>query len=776
MDRHVRQGGARASLLLICALAAIVAWALVAAGPAAAAPTEPVLTGQALIDAIAAHPGGLDGYFNTVLQGADITPVAVKILAVADGQNPVDGTPLILFQITDPAVLNLGGLAEGMSGSPLRIGSATAPLDTDYLIGAVSYGDIFTTNGLGLATPIDLMSSIEDNYTVDPALAPKHSTGSLAAPLLKAAGPVLPRTRALAVARPLKTTAGTLDRFVVARSLAVGRTVHPTAGTAVFVPLSAVEVGGLQAGSRAFKRLSAQFAKHGVDVIPAGGGVGDGAATPFSTNLVAGASVAAEFAQGYFWAAFVGTVTYAYQNSHDDTVVVAFGHPADYDGATGLDMANAWVTGIWSTTYEPYKLVSLGATQGLVTQDRAYGIAGVVTADPPVDVPVHASATLDGGTAAGAVTYVPQWVAGNLNWSSQIISDACYFPVFKATDAFQFPGFATTDTVVKVADGSGQAIDPPAELKDVWDDLYDVGYYTTFDVQNMIDTLISNPNGTAPGSVTEVDFTAAVTTAHHSAEILDFSVPGGLKIGANTIRTVVRDYGEVGTHEVDLTLNVPAKTALTGDVEVDGSADGWGYDDYYSDGSSLDATRSIKHAPSDAVPGVPPIPDAESMQDLVNDVNASPVNDTLDVTFTADVANQNLVPIGPDGLPANMITSSTILTDGTTPYFATGDIDKSTPDMMLMPQSFFVHRGQTVRLWGRLGAEDSNGTKVKIYEGSASKWFATARVHVTPGGFGLFSIVVKLGKATTTYRASWDGSESYIGARTKCIVHVLPGK
>ena len=58
-----------------------------------------------------------------------------------------------------------------MSGSPLRVGKAGGPLASDPLVGAVSYGDIFTTNGLGLATPIDLMSSIETKYTVDPALA-----------------------------------------------------------------------------------------------------------------------------------------------------------------------------------------------------------------------------------------------------------------------------------------------------------------------------------------------------------------------------------------------------------------------------------------------------------------------------------------------------------------------------------------------------------------------------------------------------------------------------
>ena len=770
MHRSVRPGGVRVLLLLIVAVAVTIACA-VAAAPAVAAPTEPTLSTDALQAQIdAAGAGGLDGYFNTVLQGSTISQVAVKILAVADGQNPIDGSPLILFQITDPTVLALGGLAEGMSGSPLKVGDAAHPdADDNALVGAVSYGDIFTTQGYGLATPIDSMSSIEDNYTVDPAATGAHP--STAAPLLKAAGPVLPKTRAVALAQPIKTSAGTFHTFVLARSQKIAHALHPVAGTAVFAPLSAVEVGGLPAGSRALKTLTAQLAKRGVDVIPTGGGAGAGA--DFSANFDGGASVAAVLAHGYFWAAFVGTVTYSHVDDQGNTVVVAFGHPADYDGATGMDLANALVSGIWSSSYDSYKLVSLGAIRGLVTQDRLYGIAGVVTTDPPVDVPVNASAQLGAGAPLDSTTEIPVWVADNLNYGSELISDACYFPVFKATDAFEFPGFATTDTKVTMADANGP-ITPVAELKNVWDDMYDVGYYTTYDAMDMIDYLTSNPNGTAPGSVAQVDFSAVVTPTHRTGEMLDFSIPGGLKIGDNTVRTVVRDYGEVGTHEVDVTLNVPAKTQLTGDVEVAGSAWGYYYDDYYYDDYS-DAVTHAGRAPA-LVPGVPTIPPSESLTDLIADVNAWPVNDTLDVAFTADVNNSNTVPIGPDGMPANVHTSSTTLTDAIGPLYAEGDLDKYTSDMMLIPMSRVVVRGHSVKLFGMLDAEDSNGTRVSFYKGSATKPFASAPVRVNRRGQALFGLTVKLGTSTTTFRAVWDGSEEYIGSRAACKVLVVRHK
>jgi hypothetical protein len=757
-------------LPLMGVILAVVAVCMLAAAPALAAPTGPTMSLSDLQTAItAAGPGGLDGYFSTVLQGSTITPVAVKIMAVANGQNPEDGSPLILFQITDPTVFNMGGLAEGMSGSPLCVGKAAGPLASDPLVGAVSYGDTFTTQGLGLATPIGLMSSIESKYTVDPALAfgPKKSAPS---PLVKAAGQVLPRTRALSLTRALRTSAGPVHRFIVARNHSVARVLHPAAGTAVFAPLSAVEVGGLPAGGRAFKTLSAQLAKRGVDLIPAAGGAG-GANAPFTTALVPGASVAAVLAHGYFWAAFVGTVTYTDTDSKGNTVVVAFGHPADFDGASGLEMANAWVSGIWASTYTPYKLVSLGAVRGLITQDRTYGIAGVESATAPSEVAVNATATLGTGAAAGTTTYVPTWVADNVNWNSEIIPDACYFPVFQATDAGAFPGSATTDTVVKVADGNGP-VTPAAELKNVWDDSHDVGYYTTTDIADMVDYLTENQSGTAPGTITEVDFTAALTPTHRGGEVLDFSIPGGLRIGQNTVRAVVRDYGESGTHEVDIPLTVPAGSKLSGDVEVYGGAEGSSYDNYFLDGSSNAAQTTTQSALLAGVPGVPAIAPSETLADLVADVNKWPVNDSLEAAFNPDGSDSVPFPVGVTSESANLPTGSVTLTDATGPLYATGDIDKTSSDCMLHAMPSVVAPGHSVRLIGMIEASDAAGTKVAIYRGDSAKPLGHVTVLGAQHGLATFEVKVQV-KSTTTFRAVWDGSENSIGARASCRVQAV---
>lgn len=70
--------------LLTCTAALLCAVALgLGAAAAYAAPTEPTLSVAQLQARLAAAPGGtLDGYFKTVLKGAEITEVPVTVQAV----------------------------------------------------------------------------------------------------------------------------------------------------------------------------------------------------------------------------------------------------------------------------------------------------------------------------------------------------------------------------------------------------------------------------------------------------------------------------------------------------------------------------------------------------------------------------------------------------------------------------------------------------------------------------------------------------------------------
>lgn len=89
---------------------------------------------------------GQSGRLLTVVKGRDISSIPVRVLSVID----LVGKPgsLILVKITDPSfVAREGGVAAGMSGSPLLIGGRIA--------GALGYGWEMADPSLGLITPID---------------------------------------------------------------------------------------------------------------------------------------------------------------------------------------------------------------------------------------------------------------------------------------------------------------------------------------------------------------------------------------------------------------------------------------------------------------------------------------------------------------------------------------------------------------------------------------------------------------------------------------------
>ncbi len=93
----------------------------------------------------------------TSMSGTSVTKIPVKILAIVDG---FYWGKLIMFESTDPAITDIGGIAAGMSGSPVYVNVD----GTDRIVGAVSYGDRFTLRGTGLATPIEYMTALQDQY------------------------------------------------------------------------------------------------------------------------------------------------------------------------------------------------------------------------------------------------------------------------------------------------------------------------------------------------------------------------------------------------------------------------------------------------------------------------------------------------------------------------------------------------------------------------------------------------------------------------------------
>ena len=259
MRSRRRRAVRSAAPVITLLLALLVLFALAEA--AAAAPPEPTMDLEQLATALESGP--LDGYMLTTMKGTTPEEIPLQVQSLVD----YSWGSLILFEASGPWIDKIGGIAAGMSGSPVYVDDG----GVDKLVGALSYGDAFTLGGLGLATPIEYMAAIETDYAV----------GALAA--LQAPRP--PTPGAYPLAEPVRTSAGVVRSVVVARSATAAASVGAASGQAVMTPLGILEIGGAKPGSKAFERVAARFEKTGLLVKAASGdGRWAGAPTPDLTG------------------------------------------------------------------------------------------------------------------------------------------------------------------------------------------------------------------------------------------------------------------------------------------------------------------------------------------------------------------------------------------------------------------------------------------------------------------------------------------------------------
>lgn len=122
--------------LLICALVVFLAPAEHSAA-STFSPSVSVLGVESL------RPG-MKGYALTVVSGRNIVRFPVEIVSVIPGK----GIPrhLIMIKASGSVIEKTGGIAAGMSGSPVYVNGK--------LIGAIGYGWNFSEHTLGLVTPL----------------------------------------------------------------------------------------------------------------------------------------------------------------------------------------------------------------------------------------------------------------------------------------------------------------------------------------------------------------------------------------------------------------------------------------------------------------------------------------------------------------------------------------------------------------------------------------------------------------------------------------------
>ena len=280
-------------------------------------------------------PWGIQGTGLTVISGTKVEPFTVEFLGVLEGASPTGGD-LILIRVSGEVIDRAGGIAAGMSGSPVYLGGR--------LVGAIGYGFSMTDHRLGLVTPAEDMLPLLESMGGEPGAGEAEAAAEARATVpayvavlpYGAAAPELPSPPdgSVAIATPVQT------------------------------PLM---ISGL--GRRAFKQLQEAFAGYPVQAIPAGRVSGRSKEPP---NLVPGSAIGVQLVRGDVDVTAIGTVTAIDEQGR----FVAFGHPFLHRGGVDYVASGAYIVHTVPSTAIPFKIGSPLGVIGRVGQDRAAGIAG----------------------------------------------------------------------------------------------------------------------------------------------------------------------------------------------------------------------------------------------------------------------------------------------------------------------------------------------------------------------------------------------------------------
>lgn len=274
---------------------------------------------------------GQHGEVWTVFKGTQPESFAVEVTGVVrNALGP--GKSLILCQLTDPRVQNMGAVA-GMSGSPLYIDGKLA--------GALSYQiQRFETVRYAGFTPAADLAEVQA----------KATTSLQAVPVASMPAPDSPYK----LLQPVFTLSGlspSVAELFAPRLAALG--------------LSATALGGSDAAAA----LNAQ------------------PSAPSPAPLRPGAAISVALATGDITLAGTGSVSRV-----DGNHVTAFGHPMLSLGEVELPLCAAEIVTILPSSMQSIKVANTGAVIGTISQDRLSAVSGTLGAGPAmVDVTVTVS-------------------------------------------------------------------------------------------------------------------------------------------------------------------------------------------------------------------------------------------------------------------------------------------------------------------------------------------------------------------------------------------------
>lgn len=425
---------------------------------------------------------GMTGYGLTVVRGTEIARFAVEVVDVLD--EPGETHDFIVVRVSGDAVAQSGGIAQGMSGSPVYLDGKLA--------GALSRAATWALERerpLGLVTPIEAMLKILPELEKEEIPVPEDRN-----------------LRALGIERIILTGVEPKEippDAIVAWPISVPVLVSGLSGRTVRLLRDGVDFSfskhPLLALLPSWRGKIPGLSAFGITrIVPAP------AQTPYAAlDFQPGAPVGVALSLGDLVIGALGTVTLV-----QDEKMLAFGHPFLFSGPCRYFLTGAAVIDTVAAMDVSYKFGTITDLRGGVFADRWAGIGGR-TDRVPLSVATEISVT---GEATGKI-------------SAQIVDEARLSPLL-----FYVVGVEAVDRALdRIGPGTvrvrytiaGRGLPRPLARENVFLATGDVAVYAPLEAALVLDVLAYN--GFRDPLLTAVNLEAEVSPTFSAVEIVDLS-------------------------------------------------------------------------------------------------------------------------------------------------------------------------------------------------------------------------------------------------------------
>lgn len=314
---------------------------------------------------------GMKGVGRTVIQGRKIETFEVEVLGILSNnkinENLLINGESILVKVSGDVIRRAGGIAAGMSGSPVYIDGK--------IMGGLSSGWVMTDHTVGLVTPIEEMLEIW-NYPEYASINNSQKT-----------------VNKWILQEPIKIGAKTVKSISEFPTMFAAKTSPNQKNELKFVQASpALYMSGLR--GRAADLLKKRLGRNNIQLV--NNTMSSMAFLPeeikkttevdtASETFEPGSAIGVQLARGDINLSTLGTLTYK-----DGNKILALAHPFLKRGNVQFLMTGAHIYHSFSSVKMPFKIGAPAEMVGIITQDREKGLSGEIGRLPKM-VPVQVS-------------------------------------------------------------------------------------------------------------------------------------------------------------------------------------------------------------------------------------------------------------------------------------------------------------------------------------------------------------------------------------------------